>query len=290
MSLSVGIVGLPNVGKSTLFQALTKKQVNISNYPFCTIDPNVGVIAVPDKRLEKLSALVPAAKVLPAVIEVVDVAGLVRGAHQGEGLGNQFLSYLLPMDALLLLVRCFKDKAVASLAEKPEEQLLILHDEFLKKDKEWEKNLLSPKPSLLVGNVRKDRDNFVCDDCQLLLDVKLELELSELSDGELVELGIKSDLSELITALYRLLGLITFYTTKGGKELRAWPVKKGVLAPEAGGVVHSDFQEKFIRAEIIDWQKLIEVGSWRGARERGWLRAVGRDYAVQDGDVIEFKI
>jgi len=300
MSLKIGIIGLPNVGKSTIFNALTRKKVDISNYPFCTIEPNVGIIEVPDERLTKLAKLVPSAQIMPAVIEIVDVAGLIKGAHQGEGLGNQFLSHLFPMDALMFLIRCFRDKEISSLVDNPQEQLDILKDELLKKDeqlaeraKEEKKDpppKLSEKTALIVCNIHSGKENSEFQVCQIKIDSKLELELSEMTEDEAKELNISSDLPHLIKAAYATLNLITFYTIKGGKELRAWPIKNGFPAPKAAGIVHTDFEEKFIRAEIVNWQNLLEAGSWQNAKEKGLIKTEGKEYVVKDGDVIEFRI
>lgn len=304
MSLKIGIIGLPNVGKSTLFSALTQKKVDISNYPFTTIDPNVGIVEVPDERLKKLSNLVPSARVFPAVIEVVDVAGLVKGAYKGEGLGNQFLGHLFAMDALAFLIRVFSDKNIVAVTEKPEEQLSTLKEELRQKDEELAERAkkekktaqtvqaprLSEKPAIIVCNEKSGAENFGFSGCQIVIDGKLELELSEMTDEEKKELGMESRLHELIKSFYRTLGLITFYTIKGGKELRAWPVKSGVIALEAAGAVHTDFKEKFVRAEVIPYEKLTEAGSYARARELGWLKTEGKEYIVRDGDVIEFKI
>ena len=300
MALKIGIVGLPNVGKSTLFQALTRISVPIAPYPFTTIEPHVGVVAVPDERLEKLRELVKPEKTIPATIEFVDIAGLVKGAAEGAGLGNQFLSYIYSVDAILFLLRAFRDSEIPSSVETsegkpaPDEELAILRDELHKKDQEvLERNpatqRLSAKPALIVCNVRGE-NIAAWSGCEMELDCKLELEMSEMKAEELRELGVVSKLPLLIQRAYEVLRLITFYTIKGGKELHAWPIRSGVAAPGAGGAVHSDFQEKFIRAEVISWQKLIEAGSWTRARELGWLRIEGREYVVQDGDVIEFKI
>lgn len=281
--MKIGIVGLPNVGKSTLFQALTKKEVAISNYPFSTIDPNVAVLAVPDERLFSLAAAAPQARVFPAVIEIVDVAGLVKGAHRGEGLGNKFLSELVPMQTLLLLLRLFRNEKVTSLADKPAVELEILREELSQKG-------LEQKPSLIVCNIRKDEEPRDSTSCQIFIDAKWELELSQLTSKEQKELGEESELPKLIKACFKTLNLITFYTLKGGKELRAWAIPEGTLSPQAGKMVHSDFEEKFIRAEVIGARHLIEAGSWSRAKAEGLIRTEGREYQVQDGDVIEFKI
>jgi small GTP-binding protein len=312
--LKIGIVGLPNVGKSTLFKALTKKQVEIANYPFTTINPNIGVVAMPDVRLEKITNLIKPEEYFPAVVEFVDIAGLIKGAHKGEGLGNQFLSHIYNVDAILFLIRHFKDKDISSTVSGPEEEIKILKEELIKKDEEiiqqesklrpvkkfqqqskpekFETLRLSEKPSIIVCNIKSAGENYdpPTGGCELTLDAKLEQEMSEMTIQELKDFELTPLLPQLIKKAYETLNLITFYTIKGGKEIRAWPIKKESKTPEAGGIVHTDFQEKFIRAEVIQWDKLIEAGNWYHAREKGWLRTEGHNYAVQDGDVIEFKI
>ena len=315
--LKIGIVGLPNVGKSTLFKALTKKQVEIANYPFTTINPNIGIVAVPDERLEKIIKLLKPKNHFPSVIEFVDIAGLVKNAHQGEGLGNQFLSHIYEVDAILFIVRCFKDKNITSVIEEinPQKELEILKEELKRKDEEIIKrdkkdqtqaSLLIQKLTFVICNINTGRENVNYKNCRLTLDAKLELEALELSKEDIKEINFTSKLPELIKLAYETLGLITFYTIKGGQEIRAWPIKAGALTPQAGGIVHSDFEEKFIRAEVIAWDKLLEVprplhdrdsghpslgtGIWSKAREKGILRTIGKDYVIQDGDVVEFKI
>jgi GTP-binding protein YchF len=356
MGFSVGIVGLPNVGKSTLFKALTRKEIDISNYPFCTIDPNVGIVKVPDERLEKLTAFSQSAKTIPTAIEFVDIAGLVKGAHQGEGLGNKFLSNIREVDMIAHIVRDFPSSKIIHVHDKvdPEDDVdtinteLILADletvdkrllkvekearsgdkkaialkailekykaaleneqlartvNLVEKEKELMKELqlLTNKPVLYVVNVSEEQkisalDILPGEENKIFLPIQFELELTELSGEEAEAFRAEaqldpqiSSMDELITRCYDLLGLITFLTT-GKDETRAWTVKQGSTAPQAGSAIHSDFEEKFIRASVINWQKLLEAGSWGQAVEKGLLRTEGKDYIVQDGDVIEFKI
>lgn len=286
MSFSVGIVGLPNVGKSTLFKALTKKQVDIADYPFTTIDPNVGTVPVPDERLEEISQVINPKKTTPTIIEFVDIAGLVKGAHKGEGLGNQFLAQIRNCQAIVLVLKAFSDNI------NPAEEAEIIKTELEMKDLESKEkeNLLSKKPIIYLLNTDGKTQIKSLDFEALTMNLKDEEGLSELSESEAQELAIDSKLDALIVNCYNILSLITFYTITGGQEARAWTIKQGEKAPAAGGIVHTDFAEKFIRAEVTPWQKLVEAGSWSKAREKGWLRTVGKDYIVQDGDVIEFKI
>lgn len=351
MSFSIGIVGLPNVGKSTLFTALTKKQVNVSNYPFCTIEPNVGVVAVPDERLEKVAKVYNSQKILPTTIEFVDIAGLVKGANKGEGLGNKFLSHIREVDAILEVVREFADDNISHVHGQinPEEDIntlnleLILADletvnnqleklkkqskgtidkkllnniEILKKLKEIlenekfaisldianedlqfikELNLLTYKPILYVYNISEEDINISKSynkKPNLTVCAKLEAELVSLSKEEAEEylktMNIKqTGLDKLIIESYKLLCLITFFTANNN-EARARTIKTGRGAKEAAGVVHTDFSEGFIKAEVINWQDLISSESETQARDKGLIRIEGKNYQIQDGDVVFF--
>ncbi len=350
MSLQVGIVGLPNVGKSTLFKAITKNPVDINNYPFCTIEPNVGVVSVPDERLDKLAKMSKSQKIVPTVIEFVDIAGLVKGASEGEGLGNKFLANIRDVDAIAQVVRVFNDDNITHVHDSVEpkrdieivETELILADmvtvdktivrleklirgndkdatiqlELVRKIQEAldrgglansvefdlenepqqiivrEMSLLTMKPVMYIYNV-SDADEKLSDDLEnkphVKLDIKIEEELMEMSEGDAKDLGIESHLNDLIIKAFDLLGLQTFLTT-GEVESRAWTIKKGSTAPEAGAVIHNDFKDSFIRADVINWQKLLNAGSWSAARDSGELQTVGKDYIMQDGDVVEFKV
>jgi len=346
MSFSVGIVGLPNVGKSTLFKALTKNKVDIAAYPFTTIHPNYGLATVPDERLEKIAQIIKPEKVTPTIIEFVDIAGLVKGAHKGEGLGNQFLAHIRNCDAILEVIRVFENPEVENVLGEinPEKEIEIVKVELLMKDLETLENLipkvqedtkkdkkvfkkleflkkiktavsqgkliseidlieeekleikeyqfLTQKPIFYVLNINNvTRLNLATLKAKFLsMNLKEEEEISELSESEMEELKLKSQLDQLILGCYNVLSLITFFTIAGGKETRAWTVKRQTPTPQAGAKVHSDFEKKFIRAEVIPWQKLVEAKSWVKARELGWLRTVGKDYLVEDGDIIEFKI
>ncbi len=355
MSLSIGIVGLPNVGKSTLFTALTKKGGLAANYPFATIDPNVGIVDVPDERLQKLADIVHPGRIVPATVEFVDIAGLVKGANEGEGLGNQFLANIRETDAICEVVRYFKDPNVMREVGRTGEFVdpagdadtimteLILADlgtlekqlpkleKDAKRDKELQVKLnvakrlvdwlnegkraatmemtdderaaakqlflLTLKPILLVANVDEDQlgDTFEPIDgvTPIPICAKVEAELSELDDEEAAEylsdLGLeKSGLETLAQAAYHLLGLQSYFTA-GEMEVKAWTVRIGAKAPEAAGVIHSDFERGFIKAEVASYEDYIELGGENGCKNAGKLRMEGKDYVVQDGDIMHFR-
>ena len=362
--MKLGIVGLPNVGKSTLFNSLTKAGAESANYPFCTIDPNVGVVAVPDERLKLLGDLYHSKKVTPAVIEFVDIAGLVKGASKGEGLGNQFLSNIREVDAIVHVVRCFEDSNVVHVdgsvnplrdIETINLELIFSDLEILERriakvakgarmDKEQAKelamlervkerledgklaigfetededeeeyfknlNLLTAKPVIYAANVgEEDLANDGADNAGVqavreyaketgsevfAICAQIEEEISELDDEErqmfLDDLGLKeSGLEKLIRASYHLLGLMSFLTS-GEDETRAWTIKQGTKAPKAAGKIHTDFERGFIKAEVVNYKDLLENGSLAAAREKGLVRMEGKEYVVQDGDVILFR-
>jgi len=272
MSLKIGIVGLPNVGKSTLFNALTKKGVPAENYPFCTIDPSVGIVPVPDERLDKLSAMSKSKKTIPAVVEFVDIAGLVKGASEGAGLGNKFLSHIREVDAIIEVVRIFEDKDMIHVHGKvdPLFDIEVINFEL--------KQAGIDKPTLYVLNTSEAADSVNKDFVSKLPGPYIE-----------VDPIFGTGLDNLIKAGYDLLDLITFFTT-GEDESRAWTTRRNSTAPQAGKSIHTDFQEKFIRAQVISSKDLLECGSYAAARAKGLVRTEGKDYIVQDGDVIEFLI
>jgi ribosome-binding ATPase len=352
MSLSIGIVGLPNVGKSTLFTTITKKQVDCQNYPFCTIDPNVGVVAVPDERVDELAELAKSEKKVYTTVEFVDIAGLVKGANKGEGLGNKFLANIRETDAIVYILRSFlkEDVLTTQPAINPIDEKEILDTELILKDLETvekrlndleseararnkealkEQEILSKaKAALENGRVLSeqdfpDEDKKIINKYQLLtskprlyilngkdeevpeeiigqfkknnwpyliIDVLTEFEAAGLNKEERKTLGLplESELDLLIREAYKMLDLITFFTT-GPDETRAWTLRKGQKAPQAGGAIHSDFESHFIKADVIDWKKLVEAKGFAKAREKGLIRSEGKEYVVLDGDVIEIK-
>ncbi len=318
--LSIGIIGLPNVGKSTLFKALTNIQVDIQNYPFTTIDPNIGVVAVPDERLKPLAELSNSKKIINTTIEFYDIAGLVKGASRGEGLGNKFLANIREVDAIAHVVRVFEDKNITHVHNKidPVGDIEIIQTELEladlqtkekrneKKDKELPPlELLTDKKVIFVLNVSESQmaEGWQPDEKLLkalagkdyvVLSTPLELILSEATEDErkeyLVGFNMKeSGLDRLIKQSYKTLGLVTFLTT-GEDETRAWTAYKGEAIPKASRAIHTDFEKLFIRAEVINWRQLLEAGGWSAAKTKGLVRIVGRDYIIQEGDVVEIKI
>ncbi|MGN0765816.1 MAG: redox-regulated ATPase YchF [Christensenellales bacterium] len=360
--MKLGVVGLPNVGKSTLFNAITQAGAESANYPFCTIEPNVGVVAVPDPRLDALAKLYNSKKITPTVLEFVDIAGLVKGASKGEGLGNKFLSHIREVDAIVHVVRCFDDANITHVdgsvnplrdIETIEFELIFADMETVQRrsakarssakggDKKYlveadfldrvyqelesgkparliEMNdderaiindmfLLTTKPVIYAANIgegdigQPDNDyvKAVKDYASrngaktIVLCAKIEEDLAGMDPEDKAmfqeELGIdESGLDKLVSACYELLGLIS-YLTAGEKETRAWTITKGTKAPQAAGKIHSDFEKGFIRAEIVDWQTLLELGSYTAAKEKGKVRSEGKDYVIKDGDVVLFR-
>lgn len=277
--LSIGIVGLPNVGKSTLFKLLTKQEVNIANYPFCTINPNVGVVPVPDKRLQKLAALNESKKIIPAVVEFYDIAGLVKGASTGEGLGNQFLAHIREVNIILMVARAFNNPLVMHVEKSvdPMRDIGIIVTELELKDLESKEkeNFLAVKKRIYIFN---GNESEVSEETRRAIE-------SEGAPYLIANFADNPDLSQLTKEAYRTLNLISFFTT-GEDETRAWTIRAGSKAPQAAGAIHTDFEQKFIRAEVIAADQLLEAGGWTNARQKGWLRLEGKDYVVADGDVM----
>ena len=353
MALSIGIVGLPNVGKSTLFQAITQKQVARENYPFCTIDPNIGTVIVHDIRVDKLAELCGLKKKIYTTIEFVDIAGLVKGSNKGEGLGNKFLARIKEVDAIIYVLRAFKDKEIVNIQQgidilEDKEILdteMILKDlsalekrifglekqvkagdkdaikelsilnkaaDVLKKGKvlssnDWDKEekkkldyyeFLTLKPKLYLFNGKKQEiEDEVLAMFEknswhyLIIDALEQFEIAELKPEQRIELGLPAELSldALIKEAYMILNLITFFTINEN-ETRAWTIKSGSNVLQAGGIVHSDFEEHFIKAEVINWKKLLDTKGFINAREKGLIRVEGKDYIVIDGDIVKIKI
>jgi len=352
MPLSIGIVGLPNVGKSTLFQTITKIQTDIANYPFCTIDPNVGVVSVPDERADILAELTKSAKKIYTSIEFFDIAGLVKGANKGEGLGNKFLANIRETDAVVYVLRAFSKADIINTQTEinPLKEKEILDIELILKDLETVEKRLKGLESDVRGKIKEaqaesavlekvkrfleegklpveqsfeDKELKVIGQYQLLtmkprlyllngkpeevspeikavfeknnwpyliIDAATECEAAGLNreDRIALELPEKSEMDSLIKKAYEILGLITFFTT-GPDETRAWTIKKGQTAPQAGGVIHSDFENKFVKAEVINWRDLADSGGFAEAREKGLIRTEGKEYVIKDGDVVEIK-
>lgn len=304
MALSVGIVGLPNSGKSTLFNALLHRQIaQVAEYPFTTIEPNTGVVEVPDERLAKISQATGIQKIVPAPVRFIDIAGLIKGASEGDGLGNKFLGHIRDVDAILHVVRVFSNEKVPHPYNKidPQYDMEIVNTELelaeIKKPTLYVLNVDEEQLTTIGGRAEvgtKMGENFMPRRTPVVISAKLEMELSELSDEEqkqyLKEVGVvESGLDKVIKESYKLLDLITFFTIAKGTQVQAWPLRRGATALAAAHMVHTDMAKGFIKAEVTNWQELVTCGSWQGAHEKGKLRLEGKDYQVQDGEVVEFK-
>ena len=333
MKLSLGIVGLPNVGKSTLFKILTKQDIVVANYPFATIDPNVGIVTVPDERVEKLTELSKSKKKIPAVVEFYDIAGLVKGANKGEGLGNQFLSHIRETQAIVIVLRVFQNPEIIHVENSvdPVRDLAIITQELALKDLDSvEKRLAKAEAEARTGKKEAvaDRDDLaeikvwleagkpVSSSPELMARVAENAEIMALNlltakraiyllNGEekdapknllngikefgadyvVIDLAKATAVPELIRKAYDVLGLVSFFTT-GEDETRAWTIRRGTLAPQAAGTIHTDFEKKFIRLEVVGYEKLMEAKGWNQAKQKGWVRLEGKEYEVKDGDVL----
>ncbi|MFH1541018.1 MAG: redox-regulated ATPase YchF [Elusimicrobiota bacterium] len=326
--MQIGIIGLPNVGKSTLFNSLTNANAVVADYPFTTIEPNIGIVSIPDVRLEKLGSIYKPEKLTPTTIKFVDIAGLVKGASKGDGLGNKFLSHIREMDALIQVVGCFReDSTAADEIEIIKTELFLADLEVVNKKissisarakcgiKEAKEELevlykikseietgqvsqlkfadiilLSSIPVIYIANVKDTTSKLSAIFYPLIaINAKLENELLELSDEEKKEFGVKSELAKLILASYKLLNLITFYTTVGA-EIRAWNIKEGTSAQKAAGKIHTDFEKNFIRVEVFNFSELEEHKTDKILHDKGLIRIEGKDYIVKDGDILRIKI
>lgn len=340
MKLSIGIVGLPNVGKSTLFKILTKQDITIANYPFATIDPNVGIVSVPDERLEKLNTLSKSKKKIPAVVEFYDIAGLVKGANKGEGLGNQFLGHIKETQAIVVVLRVFQDPGIIHVENSVDalRDMEIINSELILKDLDLvEKRFSKAEAEARTGKKEAVQDKELLGKIKACLEagklpiadaslvnevavyIKTNGRLNDLNlitfkrqiyllngepsdvpagllekikslnaDHVVINLAAAESVPELVREAYKILNLISFFTT-GEDETRAWTIEQGTKAPQAAGVIHTDFEKKFIRLEVVASAKLLEAGSWSAAKQKGWLRVEGKDYVVADGDVLEVR-